>query len=177
MSTQIIVINGGSSSGKTGIARCLKAILPELWLSFSVDDLIAAMPAKQMDSDGGVKLGEGGEVSLGDDFRTAERAWTTGIAAMAREGVGIILDDVFLSGQASQDRVRAHFEGLEVLWVGVHCDAEVAAAREMVRGDRVLGMAAMQAELAHKGVVYDVEVDSTHTEALDCARIIAEHVR
>jgi len=27
--------------------------------------------------------------------------------------------------------------------------------------------------LAHQGVTYDVEVDTTHTEALDCARAIA----
>jgi chloramphenicol 3-O phosphotransferase len=30
--TQVIVLNGGSSSGKTGIARCLQAILPRPWI-------------------------------------------------------------------------------------------------------------------------------------------------
>jgi chloramphenicol 3-O phosphotransferase len=29
VTTQVIVLNGGSSSGKSGIARCLQAILPE----------------------------------------------------------------------------------------------------------------------------------------------------
>jgi chloramphenicol 3-O-phosphotransferase len=29
MTTQVIVLNGGSSSGKSGIARCLQAILPD----------------------------------------------------------------------------------------------------------------------------------------------------
>src|SRR4029079_8988236 len=32
--TQVIVLNGGSSSGKSGIARCLQAILPDPWLAF-----------------------------------------------------------------------------------------------------------------------------------------------
>jgi chloramphenicol 3-O phosphotransferase len=38
-------------------------------------------------------------------------------------------------------------------------------------------MAASQAELVHRGVVYDVEVDTTRTEALDCARVIAARVQ
>jgi chloramphenicol 3-O phosphotransferase len=37
-------------------------------------------------------------------------------------------------------------------------------------------MAASQADAVHEGVVYDVEVDTTHTESLACARVIAAHV-
>ncbi len=33
MTTDVIVLNGGSSSGKSGIARCLQAILPGSWLT------------------------------------------------------------------------------------------------------------------------------------------------
>ncbi|MBK3590520.1 chloramphenicol phosphotransferase, partial [Streptomyces sp. MBT57] len=39
------------------------------------------------------------------------------------------------------------------------------------------GMAASQAELVHRGVAYDLEVDTTRTEAMACARAIAGHVR
>jgi chloramphenicol 3-O phosphotransferase len=38
-------------------------------------------------------------------------------------------------------------------------------------------MAAAQAILVHQGVAYDVQVDTTHAEALDCARAIAARVR
>ena len=38
------------------------------------------------------------------------------------------------------------------------------------------GMAALQAEVVHSGVVYDLEVDTSHTEPLDCARAIAARV-
>jgi chloramphenicol 3-O phosphotransferase len=41
----------------------------------------------------------------------------------------------------------------------------------------VAGMAAAQAVLVHRGVAYDVQVDTTHTEALECARAIAARVR
>ncbi|MFF5219505.1 hypothetical protein [Micromonospora sp. NPDC000442] len=85
-----------------------------------------------------------------------------GVAATVGAGAHVIVDDVFLGGAGSQQRWRAVLDGLDVLWAGVRCDAEVAAGREIARGDRVRGMAAAQAHLVHRGVVYDVEVDTTH---------------
>jgi len=175
--TQVIVLNGGSSSGKTGIARSLQAILPRPWLSLSVDDLIAALPPGLVDDGGhGIAFGPHGEVEVGEGFRAIEAAWMAGVAAMARAGARVIFDDVFLSGAVSQQRTRAYLEGLDVLWVGVRCDPEIAAAREAARGDRVTGMAASQAEIVHDGVAYDVVVDTSRTESLTCARAIAARV-
>ncbi|HET9015619.1 MAG TPA: chloramphenicol phosphotransferase CPT [Thermomicrobiaceae bacterium] len=176
MATQVIVLNGASSSGKTGIARCLQAILPQPWIRLGVDDLLDALPPSLMGGGSGVVIGQQGEVIVGESFRELEVAWQTGVAAMARAGAGIIVDDVFLGGAASQQRLRERLAGLAVLWVAVRCDPEVAAGREIARGDRVVGMAAGQAEVVHRGVVYDLEVDTSHTESLDCARAIAAHV-
>lgn len=176
MSIQVIVINGGSSSGKSGIVRCLQAILPDPWLRLGVDDLIDALPPALKNADDGVQFGGQGRVEIGEGFRAAEIAWTTGIAAMARAGARVIIDDAFLGGASSQERTRALLNGLDVLWVGVRCDAAVAAGREIARGDRVSGMAASQAELVHEGVGYDLEVDTTRSEAIDCARAIAAHL-
>ena len=174
---QVVVLNGGSSSGKTGIARCLQAILPLPWIRLGVDDLIDALPPSLLDSGSGISFGRQGEVTVSDGFRESETAWMAGVAAMARAGARIILDDVFLGGVASQERARAHLEGLGVLWVGVHCDPAIAAGREIARGDRVTGVAASQTEMVHKGVIYDIEVDTSHTESLGCARLIAACVR
>lgn len=173
---QVIVLNGGSSSGKTGIARCLQAILPEPWIRLSVDDLVDALPPSLLDSDSGISFGQQGEVAVSGGFREVEAAWMAGVAAMAGTGAHVIFDDVFLGGAASQERTRAGLAGLEVLWVGVRCDPVIAAGREIARGDRAAGMAASQADVVHKGVVYDVEVDTSHTESLDCARLIAAHL-
>jgi chloramphenicol 3-O phosphotransferase len=176
VTTQIIVLNGGSSSGKSGIARCLQAILPQPWITLSVDDMIDALPPSLMESDAGVAFGQQGEVAIGEGFREIEAAWLTGIAAMARAGAQVIIDDVFLSGAASQERVRTHLEGLAVLWVGVRCDPDIAAGREIARGDRVTGMASSQAEMVHAGVTYDIEIDTSQTESLVCAHAIAARV-
>jgi chloramphenicol 3-O phosphotransferase len=174
VATQVIVLNGGSSSGKSGIARYLQTVLPDVWLTFGVDTLIQAMPASAPAT--GIEFGASGEVVVGPRFRALEAAWMEGIAAMARTGARIIVDEVFLGGATSQGRWARALDGLEVLWVGVRCDGAVAAVREIARGDRMTGMAASQAEVVHQGVVYDLEVDTTHTEAVECARAIAARV-
>ncbi|MER7337889.1 chloramphenicol phosphotransferase CPT [Streptomyces sp. NPDC000075] len=175
--TQVIVLNGGSSSGKSGIVRCLQAVLPDPWLAFGVDTLVDAMPPALRTSGAGIGFGPGGEVLVGEEFRVLDAAWADGIAAMARAGARIVVDDVFLGGPQSQRRWREALHGLGVLWVGVRCDGEVAAAREIARGDRPSGMAAAQAESVHRGVVYDLEVDTTRAESLTCARVIAACVQ
>ncbi|MEU8433398.1 chloramphenicol phosphotransferase CPT [Streptomyces sp. NPDC029216] len=175
--TQVIVLNGGSSSGKSGIVRCLQSVLPDPWLAFGVDTLVDAMPPSLRDAGAdGIAFSPDGEVAVGEQFRTLDAAWADGIAAMARAGARIVVDDVFLGGPASQQRWRQALDGLRVLWVGVRCDPAVAAAREIARGDRPSGMAAAQAEAVHRGVAYDLEIDTTHTEPLDCARAIAARV-
>jgi chloramphenicol 3-O phosphotransferase len=177
VATQVIVLNGGSSSGKSGIARCLQAILPDPWLAFGTDTLVQAMPMSLQTSAAGIEVGSGGEVVVGPEFRRLEAAWIAGIAEMAHAGARVIVDEVFLGGAASQQRWKNAFGTLPVLWVGVRCDAAVAAARELARGDRVTGMAASQAGAAHRGVVYDLEVDTTHAEAVECAQVIAARLR
>ena len=172
MATQVIVLNGGSSSGKSGIVRCLQAVLPEPWLVFAIDTLVDSMPASLQ----AALVSPDGAVNVGPEFRKLQDAWQEGLAATARAGAPVIVDDVFLGGGQSQEDWRKVLVGLDVLWVGVRCEAAVAAGREIARGDRVRGMAEQQAELVHRDVEYDVEVDTTHTESLECARTIAEAV-
>jgi chloramphenicol 3-O phosphotransferase len=177
VTTQLIVLNGGSSSGKSGIARCLQAVLPEPWLAVGIDSLLDAMPVSMRTTAAGIEFAPDGAVSVGPEFRTLQKAWMAGVAATVRAGARVILDDVFLGAAASQREWRTHLVGLDVLWVGVRCDSAVAAGREVARGDRVQGMAVSQAEVVHQGVLYDLEVDTTHTESLACARTIAAQLR
>ncbi|MFD8752635.1 chloramphenicol phosphotransferase CPT [Kitasatospora sp. NPDC059577] len=175
----VIVLNGGSSSGKSGIARHLQELLPQPWLHLGADTMVDALPPSLRGGGEGIGgLDDGnGTVEVGPVFAELDAAWTVGVAAMARAGARIVVDEVFLGTTASQARWRAALDGLDVLWVGVRCDPAVAAAREAARGDRVAGMAAAQAEAVHEGVVYDLVVDSTRASAADCAALIVERVR
>jgi chloramphenicol 3-O phosphotransferase len=176
MATQIIVLNGGSSAGKSSIARCLQLLLADPWLTMAGDDLLAAMPPAMLASEHGIVFSPDGQITVGPGLRALEAAWSRGIAAMARAGAGVILDVVFLSGAEAQRRWRVVLDDLEVLWVAVKCDPGVATAREAARGDRVPGMAALQANLVHQGVAYNLEVDTTHASLEDCARRIVDRV-
>ncbi|MFC8824414.1 chloramphenicol phosphotransferase CPT [Streptomyces sp. NPDC057137] len=172
----MIILNGGSSSGKSGIVRCLQDLLPDPWLAFGVDSFVDALPAKMRGSGEGIEFTADGGVEVGADFRALEAAWMEGVAEMARAGARVVVDDVFLGGPASQQRWQKAIGALDVLWVGVRCDGTVATARELARGDRGRGMAALQAQVVHEGVLYDLEVNTTRTESLTCARTIAARV-
>ncbi|WP_406686626.1 chloramphenicol phosphotransferase CPT family protein [Rossellomorea vietnamensis] len=174
--TNIIILNGGSSSGKTTLAKCLQHSFSEPWLRFSIDDLIESMPDAMLKKDSGMKFGEDGSVSPGAEFRELESAWMHGIGEMARRGARIIIDDVFLSGLEGRQKWETALEGLQVLWIGVYCDPAIAAAREKERGDRIEGMAVSQATIVHKGMNYDVTVDTSKSSAEECIQLIKQKV-
>lgn len=182
MGVDVILLNGGSSAGKTTLAGHIQRLLPGPWLAVGIDDLLAALPGGR---DPSTRVGAqppllaidpSGRVGVGPDFRRYEAAWYAGIAAAARRSVGVVVDDVFLDGGTSQARVAAALVGLDVLWVGVRCAPEMAARREATRPDRVAGMAESQALAVHRGVRYDLEVDTTTTAAADCAEIVGRRV-
>jgi chloramphenicol 3-O phosphotransferase len=173
VTTQVIILNGTSSSGKSSIVRSLQSLLPDPWLAFGIDGFVETLPAKLFSMESGIEFATDGTVSVGADFRTLEAAWMAGVAATARAGAKVVIDDVFLGGAASQQRWEHALGDLEVLWVGVRCDIAITEERERMRGNRSQGMAAQQAEVVHVGVHYDLEVDTSHTESLDCARTIA----
>lgn len=172
----VVVLNGGSSSGKSSLARCLQDQLASTWMALGVDDLIRALPGgdRPVGEQSTIRFSDDGTVDANQEFRRAELAWYRGLAAIARCGIGLIVEEVFLSGSTSQRRLADALSDLPVLWVGVRCDADIAATREANRADRVIGMAHQQAEHVHDGVHYDLVVDTTATDAAHCARLIKD---
>lgn len=177
--TDVIVLNGGSSSGKSSLAGKLQDLLHEPWVALGLDDLLAALAPSLV---GGappmperpslITYGTDGAVHVDSRWRPVEAAWYAGVAAMAKCGLGVILDEVLLDGGTGQERLNGYLHGLSVLWVGVHCDPAVAEARERARGDRVAGMAVSQAHRVHQGVRYDVVVDTTTAPSEVCAGVV-----
>jgi len=127
------------------------------------------MPNEGLEDGSLLHIGKTGQVDVGPRWRDLEASWYLGIAAIATGGTGVIVDEVFLGGRRSQERLRTAFGGLGVLWVGVKCDREVARAREALRQDRVPRMAESQAAVVHEGVEYDMTVDTSHASPGSCA--------
>lgn len=163
MAGRVIVLNGTSSSGKSSLGRALQNVLPGTWLLFGIDTLIAALPWRLYGTDEGHAIHEDGTIDVGPVFATEQARWRGAIAALVRSGSNVILDEVLLRGGEEQAEWRTALDGLDVTWVKVHCDVDVAEARERARGDRALNMARAQSLVVHEGVVYDVEVDTTST--------------
>ena len=154
MTTRVILLNGGSSAGKCTLARALQALLPEPWLSLGVDDLIRAAPPSMEDTPEELTIAPGGIITVGPAYCALEAAWAAGVAAIARTGTGVIVDEVLVDGADGQRRWQAVLGEVAVLWVAVHCEAMEAARRERARGDRTVGMAVLQANSVHEGVRY-----------------------
>jgi chloramphenicol 3-O phosphotransferase len=171
---QVLVLNGGSSSGKSTLARSLQDVLHGYWLRLGVDTLIEAAPAKLL-GPGGLELAADGSVGVAADFVEVERQWRSGIAAMAAAGAHVLVEDNFVSGPVAQQRWRKALSGIVVGWVGVRCAPHIAAAREAERGDRIAGMAASQADSVHLGITYDVVVDTGGTSPEDLALAIRQN--
>jgi chloramphenicol 3-O phosphotransferase len=189
----IIVLNGTSSSGKTSLAAALQDVLDQSWLVFGTDTLISALPLALVDihhaatidarpkehdvREGGISFDADGEVTIGPEYRRLEASWLSGLAAIAASGTRLILDEVFLDGERSQERFRRSLPGRRIAWIGVTCDRDVAMEREQRRGDRVVGMVERQSSLVHAGVVYDFVVDTTVHTAVELAEQIAHFLR
>lgn len=175
---RIIVVNGGSSSGKTSIVREMQTMLAQPWLALSIDDFVDCLPPALQQSPDGFDVTAEGAVQIGAIFTRLAAAWTAGVVATARAGAPVIVDDVFLSGAVSQARSQTALGDLAVSWVGVQCNPAVAEQREALRPDhRDAGMAALQAQQVHQDVVYDVQVDTSRTSARECAKSIVTSLR
>lgn len=124
---RVVVLNGGSSSGKSALSAALVDLRPGTRLRLSFDPLIGALPPRFDQLEGGLVLRPDGTVETGREWQRVERAWMGGIAAVARE-VAVVVADGLLGGPVAQQRWREALAGLEVLWVAVRCDPEETAA-------------------------------------------------
>ena len=115
-----------------------------------------------------------GAIVRGDLFMTLYAGFQSAVAALARSGVNVLLDDLTLDGIADQQRWSNALQGLDVLWVGVRCAPAIAAERESRRQSRLPGIARHQAESVHVDVRYDVEVDTGVLDLRESMSLIAE---
>ncbi|MEU2223401.1 hypothetical protein [Streptomyces sp. NPDC018347] len=119
----MIAHDGGSGAGESGLARCLRAVLPDAWPAFGIDGFADALPARLRGADGaiarrgrrgvggGIESGADGSVRVGEDFRAPDAARPEWVAATARADARAGVDDVFLGGTASPRRWREALDG------------------------------------------------------------------
>jgi len=156
---RVVILNGGSSAGKTTLGRKLQSSLAGSWLLLGVDLFIWTLPAEMIAAPGGLLRYEG-VITRGSRYMWLWRGFQMAVGALARSGVDVLLDDVMLEGSVDQRRWDDALHDVDVYWVGLRCTPETAAAREAERGDRPIGIARHQAVSVHEGMRYDQELDT-----------------
>lgn len=179
MIAKIILLNGVGSAGKSSIARALQTLTAEPFLHVQMDAFIDMLPEALQDHAEGFSFEtvlEDGKPSVvirsGPVGARAMRGMRHAIAAMAGQGNDLIVDDVIFNDEISE--YVGLLSDFDLYLVGVMAPLAVLEAREAARADRLPGLARRQYERVHKGIRYDLEVDSSSATPLECARRIQE---
>jgi chloramphenicol 3-O phosphotransferase len=159
MPGRVVIINGGSSSGKTTLARRLQSSLTTPWLLLGIDVFMWMLPSEMTVRPEGITVNDG-VITRGEEFLRLYDGFRAAIAALAHTGIDVLVDDVLLDPAADRRQWSEALRDLDVCWVGVRCAPEIAIAREVERGDRPAGGAQQQALTVHDGMDYDVDVDT-----------------
>ena len=172
----LLALNGGSSAGKTTLARKLQSSLDGSWLLMGIDLLMWALPAEMVGDPEGIRIIDG-EIQRGAEFMRLYAGFPRAVASLVSSGMDVILDEVLLDGIEDQHRWDEALGDLPVYWVALRCGPDTAAMRERERGDRPLGIARTQAASVHRGVRYDIELDTSVTSVVDSVTILADGVQ
>lgn len=183
---KVILLNGGSSAGKTTTARMLQQLRPAPTQYIALDQFRDGLPDRYrgLNSPAGapgslglnvvpVPLGDGRgtDIRFGPVGRRMLAGMRRAVAAFARDGGDVVVDDLLLEPSFLADYVDA-LAGIEVLFVGVRCDLDTVERRESGRPGRFPGTAAVHHARVHEGCVYDVEVDTGRMSPRECAEAI-----
>jgi len=184
----MIMLNGTSCAGKSTLAVELQHLFTEAgecWLVMSQDDFFAKIPGAFLRygtmhvgpfADQGVSLGIAGGVltrRVGDVGARLLDAYRAAIAATARAGVDVIVDEVLVEESDWTSWLR-HLDGLDVHWVGVRAALDVVERRERDRTDRFNGTARAEYDQVHRYAIYRTEVDTGVLDPPAAARVVVE---
>lgn len=181
--SQIIFLNGTSSSGKGSIASALLETLTAPYVHVGFDDFINMERSPAYYGEQGFRLLEEND---GTGTRYLMRIGPLGarffwgkhraIAALAAAGNNLVIDEVLWEQDWLRDYV-AQLHMYNVLFIGVHCPLVVVEERERARGDRLIGLARSQIDAVHAHGVYDLILDTSVMLPTECAEQIGSFMR
>lgn len=186
---RVVILNGGSSSGKTSLSRAFRTArnaTGDFWLGLGFDAFFAGLPDEWYgfgDHQGTFShLGmrtfvtdEGLITEFGTIGRRMMEAYHESVAASARAGLQVIVDEV-LFDRESWEGWQTSLDGIDTTWVGLVCDPDVAEAREVARGDRTAGKARESAAFAHRHATYDLVIDTAEWSIPDATAALLSHL-
>jgi chloramphenicol 3-O phosphotransferase len=162
----VIVLNGVGSVGKSSTVRAMQAIAARPFLHVSMDVVVAMLPERMLGHPHGLVFESGSAdgppciaVRTGPVMARATRGMRHAVAALAAQGNDLLVDDVTFD-PAEVAEYRALLAHVNLRFVGLFAPLDVLEARERERGDRVVGLARGQVDRVHRGIAYDLEIDT-----------------
>lgn len=163
--SNIIFLNGTSSSGKTTLSKEIQQLSEVRYFHMSIDSFCNMLAPKFMEQD------------LMNSANIAASAMHKTALSLCSAGENVIIDNVI-------EDLFIHwlkeciflFKGFNVTFVNVFCDKDDLIKREHKRGDREIGQAV--AQLEHMSLVneYDLRVNTSIMSSSDCASYILENL-
>lgn len=183
----IILLNGCSSAGKSTLARAIQFLSEKPYLLIGIDTFFHMLPASYVGfgdkADQGFHfipehddLGPLMRIENGPYGKAIGNTTPKVIKTIADDGHDIILDEVFF-GDESLNRYVQALKDHTVYFIGVMCDLKTLQEREILRGDRALGLGRDQIGRVHAPErSYDMTVDTTCTSAFECGKAILKFI-
>ncbi|WP_375318520.1 chloramphenicol phosphotransferase CPT family protein [Candidatus Tisiphia endosymbiont of Oplodontha viridula] len=184
--SKIIFLNGCGSAGKTSIAKSIQYLSKESWLTFGVDSFINMIPYSSDDKvsteyftfvPGRNERGPTIRVESGIKAEQLFGVMPDFANLLASRGNNIIIDEVLFDDSCLKSYIKT-LSSYIVYFVGVFCDLSVMQEREILRGDRDIGLSNDQIDRVHASSLreYDLTVDTTSRTAFETAKQILEFI-
>ena len=182
---RIVFLNGVGSVGKGSIAKAQQTITNAPYLHVEMDAFVQMLPEASFKHPSGMLFETVYEnskpqvvIKTGPVGARALKGMRHAIAAMAAQGNNLIVDEVMFGHESN---ARAEYAKLlkpfEVFMVGVFASLDILEARELQRGDRMIGLARWQYDRVHKDMKYDLEIDTDKTTPVEGAQKIKQKFR
>lgn len=189
--SKIILLNGPSSAGKSSIVKAIQWISSKPWLSFGVDSFIAAMPSKY--SPGGALAHEGinfisgldenghtiTKVESGHYWIKISKSIRSSLQQLVNDGLDIIIDEVTWEKEELEEYFSL-FKDHSICYVTVNCDLVKIEEREIIRGDRSIGLARYELPKIKNMDNYwkaDLTIDTTNKTPFENAKLILDFLK
>jgi chloramphenicol 3-O phosphotransferase len=186
--SKIIFLNGSSSSGKTSIAKAIQHIADVPFIRIGVDTFIDMMPRRYLSF--GDKSKEGcwfekdhnndGPVVRCNSGHFGNLVFLTAINViklMADSGLNLVIDEVIWD----ESRINDYKNSLtkhDIIFVKIFCSKKTSQEREILRGDREIGLANDQSDKIKKmKFKYDLVINTENIFPFESAQRILKILR
>ncbi len=177
---KIIILNGGSSAGKTSLAKAFQNLmLPQTYLLLGIDLFWCSLPPKELDLDAvdpDYYSWTAVVVNGKEEFRIVPGPLLDklmfgrykAVSVYLRQGFNVIADEVIWKREWLEEAIKDLLD-FDTYFISVSCSDAIGAEREKARGDRHVGWNRCSARYAAMDAVHDLSLDTGTQTPQECA--------